>query len=127
MNQVIHLDMKYTGKGWQEKIRDENIKEREDMLKALMADMEDFKAQCGIGQQKKGNNEKRKRKEKISLPGEQRKSARLSQKPEDKEKLGSDKWDVDVGDRHRLAEENSDYDSDDYEVYEAQQIKKRNA
>ena len=110
-----------------EKIRDENIKEREDMLKALMADMEDFKAQCGIGQQKKGNNEKRKRKEKISLPGEQRKSARLSQKPEDKEKLGSDKWDVDVGDRHRLAEEYSDYDSDDYEVYEAQQIKKRNA
>jgi len=110
-----------------EKIRDENIKEREEMLKALMADWNDFKTQGGAGREKKTVGLKRKRKEMIEMPGEQRRSARLSQKPEDKEKLGSEKWDVDGQDRHRLAEEYSDYDSDDYEVYEAQQNKKRNA
>ena len=112
-----------------EKIRQENIKEREAMLKALMADFADFKTQSGLGGGAKPNSggQKRKRKEKIELPGEQRKSARLSQKPEDKEKLGSERWDVDIEGRHRLAEDYSDYDSDDYEIYEAQQNKKRNA
>ena len=114
-----------------EKIRQENIDEREEMLKALMADFADFKTQSGLGAKASSGSssggQKRKRKEKIELPGEQRKSARLSQKPEDKEKLGSERWDVDVEGRHRLAEDYSDYDSDDYEIYEAQQNKKRNA
>ena len=62
------------------------------------------------------------------IPGELRKSSRLSQKPDDKEqqKLGSERWNVDGEGQHRLAEEYSDYDSDDYEIYEAQQAKKRN-
>ena len=34
---------------------------------------------------------------------------------------------VDGEGKHRLAEEYSDYDSDDYKIYEAQQAKKRNA
>jgi len=108
-----------------EKIREDNIKARDEMLKALMSDMADYKSKIGIGSQKK--TQKRKIKEKIEIPGELRKSSRLSQNPEDKEKLGSEKWDVDGEDRHRLAEEYSDYDSDDYEIYEAQQNKKRNA
>ena len=87
-----------------EKIRDENIKEREEMLKALMADWNDFKTQGGAGQEKKTGGVKRKRKERIEMPGEQRRSSRLSQKPEDKEKLGSEKWDVEGQDRHRLAD-----------------------
>ena len=62
------------------------------------------------------------------IPGELRKSSRLSQKPDDKEqqKLGCERWNVDGEGQHRLAEEYSDCDSDDYEIYEAQQAKKRN-
>jgi len=111
-----------------EKLRQDNIKERQDMLAALMADFADFKKDSGIGVKTgPGAGQKRKRKEKIEIPGELRKSSRLSQKPEDKEqKLGSERWNVDGEGRHRLAEEYSDYDSDDYEIYEAQQAKKRN-
>jgi len=107
-----------------EKMRENNIKERQDMLAALMADFADFKTASGIGA-KAGGGQKRKRKERVIEPGELRKSSRLSQKPEDKEKLGSEKWNVDGDGRFRLAEEYSDYDSDDYEIYEAQQNKRR--
>ena len=107
-----------------DKIRENNIKERQDMLAALMADFADFKSASGIGA-KSGGGQKRKRKERVVDPGELRKSSRLSQKPEDKEKLGSEKWNVDGDGRFRLAEEYSDYDSDDYEIYEAQQNKRR--
>ena len=108
-----------------EKMRENNIKERQSMLAALMADMADFKKDVGLGPKSSGAGQKRKKREINVQPGELRKSSRLSQKPEDKEKLGSEKWNVDGDGRHRLAEEYSDYDSDDYEIYEAQQAKRR--
>ena len=101
-----------------EKVRAGNIKDRQEMLAALMADFADFKKDSGIGGQKTGAG-KRIRKEKIEYnPDQLRRSTRQSIKPEDKEKLGSERWDVDTGNRHRLAEQYSDYDSDDYEIYE---------
>jgi len=101
-----------------EKVRAGNIKDRQDMLAALMADFADFKKDSGLGGQKK-EVVKRVRKEKIEYnPDQLRRSTRQSIKPEDKEKLGSERWDVDTGDRHRIAEQYSDYDSDDYEIYE---------
>lgn len=101
-----------------EKVRAGNIKDRQEMLAALMADFADFKKDSGIGGQKTGGVKKI-RKEKIQYnPDQLRRSTRQSIKPEDKEKLGSERWDVDSGNRHRLAEQYSDYDSDDYEIYE---------
>ena len=111
-----------------EKLREENIRERQNMLAALMADMADFKKDVGLGPKTASSaGQKRKKKERIVPPGELRKSSRLSQKPEDKEKLGSEKWNVDSEGQYRLAEEHPDYDSDDYEIYEAQSAKRRNA
>ena len=100
-----------------EKLRMGNIKDRQEMLAALMADFADFKKDSGLGP--KTGGVKRKRREKIDFnPDQLRRSTRQSIKPEDREKLGSERWDVDTGSRHRLAEEYSDYDSDDYEIYE---------
>ena len=53
------------------------------MLAALMADFADFKKDTGLCPKAAGG-QKSKRKEKIEIPGELRKSSRLSQKPEDK-------------------------------------------
>ena len=111
-----------------EKLRAGNIKERQDMLAALMADFASFKKDSGLGPKTTvgGGGLKRKRKEKVDIaPDQLRRSTRVSMKPEDKEKLGSEKWNVDTGDRHRLAEEYSDYDSDDYEIYEKVAKQKR--
>ena len=96
------------------------------MLAATMANFADFKKDTGLGPKAAGG-QKRKKKGKIEIPGELKKSSRLSHKPQDKEKLGSEKLNVDGEGIHRLAEEYSDYDGDDYKIYEAQQAKKRNA
>jgi len=113
-----------------EQIRADNIKEREDMLAALMADFADYKKDVGLGPKPA---QKRKRKTEdggsfktgASIPTELRKSTRLSMKPEDKEKLGSNVWSTTPDGRCKLAEEYSDYDDEDYEIYEAAK-KKRN-
>jgi len=110
-----------------EKIRDGNIKEREAMLAALMADFSDFKNDSGIGK-KKAAPKKRKRVEydsdgdevsfssKARVEGS-RKSSRISNQPEDKGKLGSEVTYKDP-EKRGLAEEGSDYDSDDYQAYQ---------
>jgi len=115
-----------------EKIRDGNIKEREAMLKALMADFADFKKDSGIGVAKTAPAKKRKR-EKLNEDGDEvgfsvrvegtRKSARISAQPEDKDKLGSEITYKDP-ERRGLAEEQSDYDEEDYQAYE-DRVKKR--
>ena len=124
-----------------EKIRDGNIKEREAMLAALMSDFSDFKNDSGIGK-KKAPPKKRKRVEydsdgdevrafhqppalelyhfqvsfssKARVEGS-RKSSRISNQPEDKDKLGSEVTYKDP-ERRGLAEEGSGYDSEDYQV-----------
>jgi len=115
-----------------EKIRDGNIKEREAMLAALMADFADFKKDSGIGVKKSAPAKKRKR-EQLNEDGDEvgfsvrvegtRKSARISAQPEDKDKLGSEITYKDP-ERRGLAEEQSDYDEEDYQAYE-DRVKKR--
>ena len=63
-----------------EKLRQDNIKERQDMLAATMANFADFKKDTGLGPKAAGG-QKRKKKGKIEIPGELKKSSRLSQKP----------------------------------------------
>ena len=112
-----------------ELIRANNIKEREDMLAAIMADFSAYKTDVGLGGNGTNNSQskkKYKRKEKIVAPTELRRSTRQSTKPEDKDKLGSSRWETDRDGKTKLAEEYSDYDSDDYEVYNAT-AKKRNS
>ena len=70
-----------------EKIREENIAEREEMLSALKADFADFKNDSGIAAAKKAPPKKKKR---VDAGGFQRKSARLSATPEDKDKIGEE-------------------------------------
>eukprot|EP00092_Neocalanus_flemingeri_P103097 GFUD01131892.1.p1 GENE.GFUD01131892.1~~GFUD01131892.1.p1 ORF type:complete len:535 (+),score=200.23 GFUD01131892.1:99-1703(+) len=114
-----------------EQIRADNIKERESMLAALMADFSDYKKDVGLGPKPA---QKRKRKTEdggsfktgAEIPTERRQSTRLSMKPEDKEKLGSSVWSTAPDGRCRLAEEYSDYDDEDYEIYEAAKKKKSN-
>jgi len=113
-----------------EQIRADNIAEREAMLASLMADFKDYKQDVGLGPKPA---QKRKRKTEdggafktgAQMPTERRQSTRLSMKPEDKVKLGSDVWSTAPDGRCRLAEEYSDYDDEDYEIYEAAK-KKRN-
>merc|ERR1712106_375918 len=108
-----------------EKVRDDNIKERQAMLAALMADFSDFKAESGLGSKSKGQPKKKRRLDGdgnygsgVQLSGERRSSTRLSKKPEDKDSLGSNKYESedfrDPEKKFRLAEEDSDYDEDDY-------------
>ena len=71
-----------------EKIREGNIAEREAMESALKADFADFKKDSGIAVSRKAPPKKKKRIEYDSRGDEagfQRKSARLSGTPEDKE------------------------------------------
>ena len=110
-----------------EKLRDDNIKAREDMLDALVADFQSFKNDSGI--KAKENKPKKKRtfddafRSSGFMPLERRKSSRLADKPEDgSEKLGSEVWGDEARERERrefrLAEEASDYDEDDYANHE---------
>ena len=77
-----------------EKVRAGNIKDRQEMLAALMADFADFKKDSGLGGQQVGAV-KRIRKKKIEYdPGQLRRSTRQSSNPEDKEKLCSARCDT---------------------------------
>jgi len=117
-----------------EKLRDENIRARQDMLAALMADMADFKKDVGI-KDKVAKPAKKKRtfdeafRSSGMMPLERRKSSRLENKPEDGEKkYGSETWGGEEA-RERssrvfqVAEEASDYDEEDYENYEIRKKK----
>ena len=110
-----------------EKLRDENIKAREDMLAALMADFQDFKKDAGIKTKEERTAKKKRTFDEAfrcsaDMPLERRKSSRLADKPEDgsEPKYGSETW----GDESRekrefvVAEELSDYDEDDYTNHE---------
>lgn len=111
-----------------EKLRDDNIKARQEMLAALMADFNDFKKDTGIKPKAERPLVKKKRtfddafRCGVGMPTERRKSARLADKPEDgaEPRLGSETWDGDTGERreYRLAEEASDYDEEDFANYE---------
>jgi len=104
-----------------EQIRADNIAERQAMLNALMADMANYKKDVGLGPNKPGQTKPRKRKaddafkSKVEGDGTLRRSTRVSKKPEDQDKFGSEVWDdPEHPERGRLAEEYSDYNSDDY-------------
>merc|ERR1719270_1073015 len=118
-----------------EKIREDNIAERQALLDALMADFAEYKADNGLSNPDK-KPQKRKRKlnddgsafrSSAGLPTERRKSARLAEQPEGGEKqLGSQVWDAETKEyrEYKLAEEQSDYDEDDYINHEIRQKKK---
>jgi len=118
-----------------EKLRDENIRARQDMLAALMADMADFKKDVGIKDKAAAKPAKKKRtfdeafRSSGMMPLERRKSSRLENKPEDGEKkYGSETWgNEDAKERSTrvfsVAEEASDYDEEDYENYEIRKKK----
>ena len=113
-----------------ELIRADNIRAREEMLAALMADFDTFKKDSGIKpkQDKPAARKKRIHDDAfrcgVGAPLERRKSARLADKPADGEggdqRLGSETWDVKTGERreYTLAEEASDYDEEDYANHE---------
>merc|ERR1712173_11033 len=64
------------------------------------------------------------------LPTERRKSARLAEQPEGGEKqLGSQVWDAETKEyrEYKLAEEQSDYDEEDYQNHEIRERKKNTA
>jgi len=107
-----------------EQIRADNIAERQAMLAALMADFSEYKQDMGIGS--RPVQKTKKKTVKIATPSELRRSTRVSMKPEDRDKFGSETWATLPDGRTRLAEEYSDYDSDDYEIYEAAKKKKSN-
>jgi len=109
-----------------EQIRADNIKEREAMLAALMADFTEYKQDIGIGRPKVTGETKPKKKKIDVNPSECRRSTRVSKKPEDRDKFGSETWTTLSDGRTKLAEEYSDYDSDDYEIYEAAKKKRTN-
>jgi len=108
-----------------EQIRADNIKEREAMLAALMADFTEYKQDIEIGPKPAGGPKPKKKKIDVN-PSECRRSTRVSKKPEDRDKFGSETWTTLSDGRTKLAEEYSDYDSDDYEVYEAAKKKRSN-
>jgi len=119
-----------------EKIREDNINERQALLAALMADFAEYKADTGITSEAKKPQKRKRRldddgsafRSSAGLPTERRKSARLAEQPEGGEKpLGSQVWDAETKEykEYRLAEEQSDYDEEDYQNYEIRE-KKRN-
>lgn len=120
-----------------EKIREDNIKERQDMLAALMADFQDYKTDMGIGAKKPAQPKRKRRldddgsafRSSAGLPTERRKSARLAEQPEGgSAQLGSQTWDVETKEyrEFKLAEEQSDYDEEDYQNHEIRTKKRTN-
>jgi len=109
-----------------EKVRSDNIKAREDMLAALMADFADFKKDEGL--KSKENKPKKKRtfdeafRASGQMPLERRTSRRLAERPEDgSDNLGSEVWEDEAARErreYRLAEEMSDYDEEDFKNHE---------
>jgi len=114
-----------------EQMRLENIKEREEMLAALMTDFHDFKKDAGLAAKTQKQQKKRKFDEAFKcsaeMPVERRKSSRLVEKPEDgsEPRYGSQVWDDETRERRsfQLAEEASDYDEEDYQNFEARKKK----
>lgn len=110
-----------------EKVRSDNIKAREDMLAALMADFADFKKDEGL-KPKENKQAKKKRtfdeafRASGQMPLERRTSRRLAERPEDGEdNLGSEVWEDEAARErreYRLAEEMSDYDEEDFKNHE---------
>jgi len=108
-----------------DQLRLENIKERDEMLAALMADFQEFKKDSGVEAQTK-QKKKRKFDEAFKcsagMPLERRKSSRLADQPEGESepRYGSEVWDDETKERRtfQLAEEASDYDEEDYENHE---------
>ena len=110
-----------------EKVRSDNIKAREDMLAALMADFADFKKDEGL-KPKETKPAKKKRtfdeafRASGQMPLERRTSRRLAEKPEDgSDNLGSEVWEDEAARErreYRLAEEMSDYDEEDFKNHE---------
>merc|ERR1712142_1008884 len=118
-----------------EKIREDNIAERQALLDALMADFAEYKADNGLSNPDKKPQKRKRRldddgsafRSSAGLPTERRKSARLAEKPEGgEEQLGSQVWDAETKEyrEYKLAEEQSDYDEDDYINHEIRQKKK---
>jgi len=110
-----------------EKVRSDNIKAREDMLAALMADFADFKKDEGL-KPKENKQAKKKRtfdeafRASGQMPLERRTSRRLAERPEGGEdNLGSEVWEDEAARErreYRLAEEMSDYDEEDFKNHE---------
>jgi len=103
-----------------EKIRDNNIKARDDMLAKLMADFNQYKQDNGLAKPPPGKKlQKKKTKADAAFqsaaraPITLRKSSRLVNQDK-KETLGTIEWDNPEADkRKRLAEEDSDYEDED--------------
>jgi len=121
-----------------EKIREDNINERQALLAALMADFAEYKADAGLSNEAKKPQKRKRRldddgsafRSSAGLPTERRKSARLAEQPEGGEKpLGSQVWDAETKEykEYRLAEEQSDYDEEDYQNHEIRERKKNTA
>ena len=117
-----------------EKVRSDNIKAREDMLAALMADFEDYKKDSGLKpKERKPAKKKRTFDEAFrasgQMPLERRTSRRLAERPEDgSDRLGSEVWEDEAARErreYRLAEEMSDYDEEDYQNHEIRVKAKR--
>lgn len=99
-----------------EKIRNDNIKEKDEMLARLMADFAQYKEDNGLAT-KKAAPKKRKREDGsfqtgAHIPLTRRKSSRLTDEQK-KEQMGSIEWMTTEGERRKLAEEDSDYEEDD--------------
>jgi len=107
------------------------------MLAALMADFSDFKAESGIKDKTTAPPKKKRRLDSdgkfqstVRDTGERRSSARIKNKEEGGDALGSEKYTAedfrDPEKRFRIAEECSDYDEEDYANYEVRQKKRTN-
>jgi len=116
-----------------EQIRENNIKEREAMYALLMEEMDEFKKDCGLKTAAEKAKPKKKRtfdeafKRSGEMPTQLRKSSRLAEMPEGgfkEEQLGSQKWDYEKRE-FRLAEEDSDYDEEDYQTTDEVEVKKK--
>lgn len=103
-----------------EKIRDGNIKARDEMLAKLMADFNQYKQENGLVKQQPKKVHRRKTTDgqfqsTARAPLTRRKSSRLTEEQK-KETFGSIEWMTPEGERRKkLAEENSDYEEDDEE------------
>jgi len=116
-----------------EKIRNDNIKEREALLASLMADFQDYKKDVGLVKEKTAPKKRKFGDESFrssaGVPGSRRKSARLAELPADGAKpLGSQIWDEETNTykEHKLAEAASDYDEEDYQNFEDRKKKRMN-
>jgi len=135
MNKPVIIPTAFTSElSAYEKIRNDNIKEREALLASLMADFQDYKKDVGLVKEKTAPKKRKfgddeSFRSSVGVPGNRRKSARLAELPADGEKpLGSQIWDAETNSykEHKLAEAASDYDEEDYQNYEDRKKKRMN-